>query len=640
MSGFWAGRSGSVRRWLALGLVLLIPFLLMLVWTTSVPARTLGALEDQPQPVFSAGWYHSLAIRSDGSLWSWGYNHYGQLGDDTTTDRDAPVRIGTPTGWSAVVAAGNHSLALRSDGSLWAWGHNRYGQLGDGTTTDRHKPTRIGTSSNWAAIAARNDTSLAIRSDGSLWAWGSNDRGQLGDGTTTDRTSPRRIGTDRDWVAVSAGNDHCIALKADGSLWTWGWNEYGQLGLGSTQDRAFPTRVGSGRGWVAVAAGSFHSLALRADGTMWACGMNHNGQIGDGTTTDALTFRRIGTNADWVAIAAGYDDSLALKADGSLWVWGMNGYTGLQTGYVVGQAITPTRAGTDSDWRATAASYEFSLALKSNGTLLAWGKDDRGQLGVSGETFKDRPVQCLNKVKFDSSSFGFASSSTTTSTTTTTTTGSTTSSSTTASSTTSSTTTSTSTTSTSLPPAATFPDVPDTHPYHDAISYLADEGIVAGREDGTFGPDAPVTRQQFAKMIVKTLGYPVTGTEVCPFVDITVQEGIDPLYPSKYVAVCAAHGITVGKTATTFAPRDAITHQQLITMVARAAGLSDPPPSYAPPFTASQFTLPDHYANARKAAHAGLLDGLRGVGAGYDFLAPSTRGECAQLLYNMARSSE
>ena len=174
-------------------------------------------------------------------------------------------------------------------------------------------------------------------------------------------------------------------------------------------------------------------------------------------------------------------------------------------------------------------------------------------------------------------------------------------------------------------------------PYETAIDDLAGRGVIAGFDDGTFRPNTPVTRQQFAKMIVKTLGYAVTGSEVCPFTDVAVQSGSDPLYPSKYVAVCALRGITTGKTATAFDPSSTITHQQLITMVARAAALEEPPASYIPPFAATQFSLADHYANARKAAYAGLLAGLHGIGPSYPFGGASTRGECAQVLYNLLR---
>ncbi len=183
-----------------------------------------------------------------------------------------------------------------------------------------------------------------------------------------------------------------------------------------------------------------------------------------------------------------------------------------------------------------------------------------------------------------------------------------------------------------------FPDVTEAHPYHTQINALAALGIVSGYGDGTFGPDNLVMRQQFAKMIVKALGLPVTGTEICPFRDVGGgMDPRDPFYPDKYVAVCAAREITQGKTPTSFAPYDNITGQQLVTMVARASDLSDPPLDYFPPFLPSQFYPLEHYLFARKAAYAGILDGLEGMGASYGFLSPATRGEVCVLLYNLLR---
>ena len=179
-----------------------------------------------------------------------------------------------------------------------------------------------------------------------------------------------------------------------------------------------------------------------------------------------------------------------------------------------------------------------------------------------------------------------------------------------------------------------FSDV-EGSPYATAIYELAERTIINGFRDDTFRPGAPTSRQQFAKMIVKTLGLPVTGAEKSPFADVVVGQDGDPFYPDKYVAVCAAYGITQGKTATTFKPYDSITRQQLITMVVRAAGLPDPPADYTPPFAQGQFYPSSHFMNARRAAYAGLLDGLQAVGPSSDFFAPSTRGECAQLLYNL-----
>ncbi len=181
--------------------------------------------------------------------------------------------------------------------------------------------------------------------------------------------------------------------------------------------------------------------------------------------------------------------------------------------------------------------------------------------------------------------------------------------------------------------ALSFSDVAANHPYVAAISHLASRGVIHGLPDGTFQPDRPVTRQQFAKMIVKTLGFPVSAADTDPFTDVATDlDAADPFYPDKYVAVCYERGLTEAKTPTTFAPFDNLSRAQLITFVARAANLPDPPAAYSPPF--ANFS-PDHYSWARKAAYAGLLDGLQEMGPSFDFLHSASRGECAQLLANL-----
>ena len=181
--------------------------------------------------------------------------------------------------------------------------------------------------------------------------------------------------------------------------------------------------------------------------------------------------------------------------------------------------------------------------------------------------------------------------------------------------------------------ASAFPDVPTDHPYVGAIDEMADRGVVNGYENGNFGPDDRVFRQQFAKMIVLGLELPVSEADICYFTDVPRDlSPLDPFFPDNYVAVCAQNGITIGVSGYLFAPYANITRAQLITMVARAASLPFAPESYSPPF--ADFD-PSHYPYARDAAWAGLLDGLVDMGPGYDFWRPATRGEVCQLLHNL-----
>ena len=218
--------------------------------------------------ILATGVGHTLALRLDGSLWAWGDNSDGQLGDGTLNDRSLPVRVGHD--FRAVAAGAKHSAALRSDGSLWIWGSNFSDQIGDGGREIRMTPYKVGDGFQSVAAGGRllDGHTVAVKTDGSLWAWGSNQFGQLGDGSLQNRNAPVRIGEGFQKIAASGAQS--LALQSDGHLWAWGSNKFGQLGDGSMKPSSQPVLVGTG--FAAMAAGSGHSLAMKADGTVWSWG--------------------------------------------------------------------------------------------------------------------------------------------------------------------------------------------------------------------------------------------------------------------------------------------------------------------------------------------------------------------------------
>lgn len=244
-----------------------------------------------------AGYYTSLGIKEDGTLWTWGYNGYGKLGNGTTSDSDTPTQIGIDNNWATISSDsyGNHVLATKTNGTIWAWGYNEFGQLGDGTTTNSSVPKQISTSTDWATVAAGSYHSVAIKTDGTLWTWGGNWYGELGNGTTNNIAAPVKIGTDKNWKTIAASYYFSLATKTDSTLWGWGYNEYGQLGNGTNTNTLQPVRAGSAANWANVEAGGYHSIGLTVDGNLYGWGYNGNGELGNGTNNDTNTPTIIGS---------------------------------------------------------------------------------------------------------------------------------------------------------------------------------------------------------------------------------------------------------------------------------------------------------------------------------------------------------
>ena len=395
------------------------------VWTTGSagtnPAPVLVSTGGPPigsVVAVAAGDNHNIILQSDGSVWSYGNNSYGQLGDGTTTARSFPVRIlespgGLPvTGVSAIAAAERHTVLLKSDGTVWTMGYNSTGQLGDGTTLNRSSPVQVLVSPSGppftgvSAVSAGNSHTLLLKSNGSVWATGSDEVGNLGDGGMTNRSNPVQILSSpggSPFTAASiidAGSSHSLLVRDDGTVWAWGSNRYEQLGDGSLVNRNTPVPVqaangGALDGVVGAAGGWFHSLFLKSDGTVLAVGSNSNGQLGDDATYHATSpvamLAKPGGTAfrNVVAVAPGKVHALALKADGSLWSTGSNGHGQLGNGPIMEtyQHVTPTPVLTSeggsqvTDVVAIAAGTYHSVFVKSDGSLWAFGENQGGQLG-------------------------------------------------------------------------------------------------------------------------------------------------------------------------------------------------------------------------------------------------------------------
>ena len=343
----------------------------------------------------AVGYVHTLAINDAGELYTWGRNTKGQLGIGSTESKNAPTQVGTATNWTAVAGGEVHSLALKRDGTLYAWGSNDDNQLGSGMATGTNTPVQVGTDTDWRAIYAGKSTSFAIKNDNTLYAWGLN-AGQYGDGTTTGASKPRKVSSDTDWKALGLGvNFSVLGLKSDGTLYGSGYNTNKQLGIGTAAQTATFTRESTGAAnWKTISAGQDHSLAINDAGELYAWGNNSNGQLGMGTSGSSIdTPTKVNTATDWAAIVGGAFYSLILKKDGSLYAWGLNINGRLGDGTTTNRT-SPTKIGNATDWTTIVGSSgsAHSLALKKDGTLYAWGRNNHGQLGDNTTEDKNTPT--------------------------------------------------------------------------------------------------------------------------------------------------------------------------------------------------------------------------------------------------------
>ena len=413
----------------------------------------------------STSYGFSLAIGSDGNAYAWGNNTYGQLGDGTRTSQTTPVMVkkpeGAPTDFTYVqVSAGwLHSLAVGSDGYVYAWGWNNYGQLGNNSHSSSYAPVRVrdpanptDTSKGLKAVQVSGGTyhSLAVGADGNTYAWGYNSSGQLGDGTTTSRTTPvmvkepdpktsTDVPADLAYVQVSAGYEHSLAIGNDGYAYAWGDNSRGQLGNNSNgyyadssvpvrvRDPANPTDTSIGLKATQVSTGTYHSLAVGSDGYAYAWGYNSNGQLGNNNTyndssvpvhvRDPANPTDSSKGLQALQVSGGYYHSLAVGSDGYAYAWGYNKYGQLGNGTSYSNSSVPVHVRdpvnpTDSSKGLKATQFiagdHHSLAVNPNGYTYACGYNGYGQLGNGNTSLSTVPVPvtfnlqlAITGVKFD-----------------------------------------------------------------------------------------------------------------------------------------------------------------------------------------------------------------------------------------------
>ena len=352
-------------------------------------------LENTTSQQIFAGGLSSFYIDEDKQLWAWGDNEYGQLGDGTATKRTKPVLIMSDvvSVSSAISTSFSHTLALKSDGSLWSWGDNLYGQLGRSTSsTHKYLPGKV--MDNVIKMAANGVHSFAITTDNVLWGWGSNWDSQLGTIKPEDKTNHNYYHTPvqlmEDVIDVSTGRAHTLAIKSDGSLWTWGSNYYGQLGDGTTVERIAPLKIMEDVS--SISTGSYQSFAIKTDGSLLAWGYNQYGELGDGTSSNQLI--PVKTMEDISSVVAGHGHGLAIKSDDTLWSWGWNGDGQLGDGSRINK-ISPIHVFNNVAY-AVAGVYHSLMQLK-DGSVYVWGANWDNQFGNETTTPSYVPLMIIDK---------------------------------------------------------------------------------------------------------------------------------------------------------------------------------------------------------------------------------------------------
>jgi alpha-tubulin suppressor-like RCC1 family protein len=359
----------------------------------------------------SCGYWHTAAVKTDGSLWTWGYSYFGQLGrpDDYRYKGTPVTTFAGGTNWSntpdvepenlyTLSAGVKTTAAIKTDGTLWTWGYGYAAGLGNADTTNRSTPvTTFAGGTNWKQLDSQGYNMSAIKTDGTLWVWGQANFGQFGNGATTGNISTpiTTFAGGNNWKQVSSGDVHTAAIKTDGTLWTWGFGGNGRLGNAGITNRSTPvTTFAGGTNWKQVSSGSQHTAAIKTDGTLWTWGIGNLGRLGNATLTNInstpVTTFTGGTN--WKQVSAGISHTAAIKTDGTLWIWGEGGSGQLGNADITNKSTPVTTFAGGTNWRQIGSGRIKTAAIKTDGTLWTWGYGASGQLGNAVTTDVSTPV--------------------------------------------------------------------------------------------------------------------------------------------------------------------------------------------------------------------------------------------------------
>jgi len=334
-------------------------------------------------------YHHSLGIKADGTVWAWGANNYGQLGDETTTTAETPVQVHGAGGIGflqnvvAVAAGDSMSFALKSDGTLWAWGRNNFGQLGDGTNTDSPVPVQVSISGYVTDIQSGFTYGVALKSDGTVWTWGLDAFENLGNGAgNSPSNTPAQVSGLTTVTVISAGGNQSFAIKSNGQVWAWGYNGPGQLGIGNNSNQGTPQQVTSPTNITTISTNGAHTLALKNDGTVWESGDLDPDNLGTVTFTETNTFTQISGVSNVAIISAGLYDSYTVKTDGTFWDWGLNAYGQLGNGTTT-DSITPGQITSLTGTTIIGGGFNYADAIITDAVTYQWGSSYIGASLVS-----------------------------------------------------------------------------------------------------------------------------------------------------------------------------------------------------------------------------------------------------------------